>query len=55
MNLERIIKSLTDIKTYCTKTSLQDLEDAIEILQKLHADGVTDPLKTDFKKTGGEK
>ncbi len=49
MDLEHIIKSLTDIRTYCTNTSLDDLDAAIEILKKLQSDGVKDPLRTDFK------
>ncbi len=55
MDLEHIINSLTDIRTYCTNTSLDDLDDAIEILKKLQSDGVKDPLKADFKKIGGAK
>jgi hypothetical protein len=41
---------LRQIKTYCSATQLEELDYAIEVLEKLEKDGVKEPLNTDFTK-----
>ncbi len=52
MNNVDVIKTLRDIKTYCAASSLDELEYAIKVLEKLESEGVKKPLETDFKKLG---
>lgn len=56
MDLEKVIKALSDIKTYCNASSLKELDFAVQVLEKLKADGVKKPLETDFTKVaqGGD-
>ncbi len=48
MTNEKAIKALKQIKTYVTASSLDELDYAIAVLEKLAADGVENPLNTDF-------
>lgn len=50
MTNEKAIKALQQIKTYCSATQLEELDYAIEVLEKLEKDGIKEPLKTDFSK-----
>lgn len=48
MTNERVVKALKDIKTYCSATSLDELDYAIKVLEKLNEAGVEDPLDANF-------
>ena len=48
MSNEKALKALRQIKTYCSATQLEELEYAIEVLEKLEKDGVKEPLAADF-------
>ena len=48
MTNEKALKALQQIKTYCSPTQLEELDYAIEVLEKLEKDGIKDPLETDF-------
>ena len=48
MTNEKALKALRQIKTYCSATQLEELEYAIEVLEKLEKDGVKEPLAADF-------
>ena len=50
MEIEKAVKALQQIKTYCSATQLEELDYAIEVLEKLEKDGIKDPLNTDFTK-----
>ena len=50
MTNEKAIKALRTIKTYCSATQLEELDYAIEVLEKLEKDGIKEPLAADFKK-----
>ena len=50
MTNEKALKALRQIKTYCSATQLEELDYAIEVLEKLENDGVKEPLTTDFTK-----
>lgn len=50
MTNEKAIKALVQIKTYVTANSLDEIDYAIDVLKKLDAEGVKEPLKTDFTK-----
>lgn len=54
MTNDKAIKALEQIKTYCSATNLEELDYVIDVMKKLQADGVKDPLNTDFKKLGGK-
>lgn len=54
MTNEKAIKALEQIKTYCSATNLEELDYVISVMKKLQADGITEPLNTDFKKAGGK-
>ena len=49
MTNEKALKALRQIKTYCAPTQLEELDYAIEVLEKLEKDGIKEPLATDFK------
>ena len=49
MTNEKALKALRQIKTYCAATQLEELDYAIEVLEKLEKDGIKEPLATDFK------
>lgn len=50
MTNEKALKALRQIKTYCSATQLEELDYAIEVLEKLEKEGVKEPLKADFSK-----
>ena len=50
MEIEKAVKALQQIKTYCSATQLDELEYVIAVLEKLEKDGISDPLNTDFSK-----
>ena len=50
MTNEKAIKALRTIKTYCSATQLEELDYAIEVLEKLEKDGIKEPLAADFNK-----
>lgn len=50
MTNEKALKALRQIKTYCSATQLEELDYAIEVLEKLEKEGVKEPLKADFTK-----
>ena len=50
MTNEKALKALQQIKTYCSATQLEELDYAIEVLEKLEKDGIKEPLKADFTK-----
>ena len=50
MTNENAINSLEKIRTQCAADLLDALEYVIDVMKKLEADGVKDPLNTDFKK-----
>lgn len=54
MTNKTVIDALKQIKTYCAADSLDKLEYAIAVIEKLDADGVQQPLKTDFTKVAKE-
>lgn len=45
-----VIKALKQIKTYCAANSLDELDYAISVIEKLEKDGISNPLNTDFSK-----
>ena len=49
MTNDKALKALRQIKTYCSATQLEELDYAIEVLEKLEKDGIKEPLATDFK------
>ncbi len=49
MTNEKALKALRQIKTYCSATQLEELDYAIEVLEKLEKDGIKEPLATNFK------
>ena len=48
MTNNEVLAALSKIKTYCSADLLSKLDYAIAIIKKLDADGVKNPLKTDF-------
>ena len=50
MTNEKAISALKKIKNYCSASLLDELEYVIAVMEKLHKDGITDPLTVDFKK-----
>ncbi|MBP5283352.1 MAG: hypothetical protein J6Y93_01630 [Treponema sp.] len=50
MTNRQAVKGLKTIKTYCSSTLLEELDYAIQVIEKLEAEGVSEPLKTDFTK-----
>ena len=46
----QVIKELTNLKPYCSATSLDVVEYAIKVFQKLENCGISEPLETEFKK-----
>ena len=48
MTNKEAINTLYNIKIYCAAKQLDDLEYAIEVLEKLDKDGIDKPLDTDF-------
>ena len=48
MTNEKALEALRQIKTYCSATQLEELDYAIEVLEKLEKDGIKEPLATDF-------
>ena len=50
MTNEKALKALQQIKTYCSATQLEELDYAIEVLEKLEKAGIKEPLTTDFSK-----
>ena len=46
----QVIKELTNLKTYCSATSLDVVEYAIKVFQKLENFGSSERLETEFKK-----
>ena len=50
MTNEKALKALRQIKTYCSAPQLEELDYAIEVLEKLEKEGVKEPLKADFTK-----
>ena len=48
MTNKSVIDALIQIKTYCAPNSLDKLNYAIAVLEKLENDGIENPLKTDF-------
>ena len=50
MTNEKAIKALTQIKTYCAATMLDELDYVIQVMEKLERDGIKEPLNTDFTK-----
>jgi hypothetical protein len=55
MTNEKAIKALRQIKTFCSPTQLEELDYAIEVLEKLEKDGIKDPLATDFNNLENKK
>jgi len=49
MTNEKAISALKKIKNYCSASLLDELEYVIAVMEKLHKDGITDPLNVDFK------
>ncbi len=43
-----VIDALKKIKTYCAADLLDKLDYAIDIIEKLEEDGISEPLSTDF-------
>lgn len=50
MTNEEVIKALNEIKTYTAASLLDELDYAIEVIEKLDAAGIKEPLKADFSK-----
>lgn len=50
MTNEEVIKALKEIKTYTAATSLDELDYAIEVMEKLESAGIKDPLTADYSK-----
>ena len=48
MTNEKAISALKKIKNYCSASLLDELEYVIEVMEKLHKGGISDPLNTDF-------
>ncbi len=48
MTNKTVIDALKQMKTYCAADSLDKLNYAIAVIEKLENDGVQNPLKTDF-------
>ena len=48
MTNKEVLEALRQIKTYCAADSLDKLNYAIAVIEKLDNDGVQNPLKTDF-------
>ncbi len=55
MTNEKALKALRQIKTYCAATQLEELDYAIEVLEKLEKDGIKEPLATDFTNLENKK
>lgn len=55
MKIEKALKALNQIRTYCSATDLEELNYVIEVMKKLQEDGIEDPLHTDFKNTGSNR
>ena len=47
----QVIKELTNLKTYCSATSLDVVEYAIKVFQKLESCGISEPLETEDRKS----
>ncbi|MBQ8680699.1 MAG: hypothetical protein IJ530_13240 [Treponema sp.] len=50
MTNKEALDSLKQLKTYCAADSLDKLNYAIAVIEKLDNDGIENPLKTDFSK-----
>ena len=48
MTNEKALNALRQIKTYCSATQLEELDYAIDVLEKLEKDDIKNPLATDF-------
>ncbi len=48
MTNKTVIDALKQMKTYCAADSLDKLNYAIAVIEKLENDGVQNPLTTDF-------
>ena len=46
--LEKAIKDLAQIKTFCSAGTLESVDYVLEILQKLKDAGISEPLNEDF-------
>ena len=44
------VKALKQIKTYCDAELLDELDYAIQVIEKLEKDGISAPLTEDFTK-----
>ena len=49
MTIEKTVKALKQIRVSTAATVLEELDYAIEVLEKLEKDGIKEPLATDFK------
>lgn len=50
--IEKTVKALKEIETYCSAHCLAELNFAVAVLEKLERDGIDDPLHTDFSALG---
>ncbi len=50
MTNKEVLEALRQIKTYCAADSLDKLNYAIAVIEKLDNDGISNPIKTDFSK-----
>ena len=50
MTIEETVKALKQIRVSTAATVLEELDYAIEVLEKLEKAGVKDPLNADFTK-----
>lgn len=48
MTNEKALKALKQMKVSCSPTQLEELDYAIEVLEKLEKAGVSKPLEADF-------
>jgi hypothetical protein len=48
MTNTQVIEALKQIKTYTAASLLDEIDYAINVLEKLEKEGVKDPLNTDF-------
>lgn len=48
MKIDKLIKSMEAVKTYCSATMLDDIDCVLELLKKMKSEGIEDPMEIDY-------
>ncbi len=50
MTMDKLVKAMEAVKTYCSAPMLDELDYVIELLKKMKSEGIEDPMKIDYSK-----